>query len=245
MLVCITFAANSLIYIGMKKLFLFVGVVLIGIASWVLIKGEHCVVGADECDTLTSNNMKTLVIVDFQYDFADPNGSLYVKGAEEAQKNVVELIRKGGFDNVILTRDWHKTCDKSFKENGGIWPVHCVEGTSGAQVMDEIINVLDEVGANYVYSNKGTNPDVEEYGAFSSITRNEAGTVTLHNVDDSHTITLNANAEIVVCGIAGDYCVYETTKNLVDCDLFNVSVYLPGVASIDGGAKITEYSEQI
>ena len=111
--------------------------------------------------------------------------------------------------------------------------------------MDEIINVLDEVGANYVYSNKGTNPDVEEYGAFSSITRNEAGTVTLHNVDDSHTITLNANAEIVVCGIAGDYCVYETTKNLVGCSLFNVSVYLPGVASIDGGTKITEYSEQL
>ena len=111
--------------------------------------------------------------------------------------------------------------------------------------MDEIINVLDEVGANYVYSNKGTNPDVEEYGAFSSIIKNEDNTVTLHNVDDSQKITLDVNAEVVVCGIAGDYCVYETTKNLVDSGLFNVLLYLPGIASIDGGIKITEYSQQI
>ena len=231
----------------MKK-FLLLAVALligIGIALLIQIKGEHDVAEAVDSSNLTSEKMKTLVIVDFQYDFADSNGSLYVKGAEEAQKNVVELIRKGGFDQVILTRDWHKTCDKSFKDNGGIWPVHCVEDTPGAQVMDEIINALNEVGANYVYSNKGTNPDVEEYGAFSSITRNEDNTVTLHNVDDNHKITLTAHAEVIVCGIAGDYCVYETTKNLVDCGLFNVSLYLPGIASIDGGAKITAYSQQL
>lgn len=234
-------------HISMKKYLLLAGALLIGIGVAFLIqtKGGQPITEASESKNLTSDNMKTLVIVDFQYDFADSNGSLYVKGAEEAQKNVVELIRQGGFDQVILTRDWHKTCDKSFKDNGGIWPVHCVEDAPGAQVMDEIINALDEVGANYVYSNKGTNPDVEEYGAFSSITRNEDNTVTLHNVDDNQKITLNANAEVVVCGIAGDYCVYETTKNLVDCGLFNVSVYLPGIASIDGGAKITEYSQQL
>lgn len=231
----------------MKKYLLLVAAVLIGIGFALLIqtKGNRNVAEADDADTLTSKNMKTLVIVDFQYDFADPNGSLYVKGAEEAQQHVVELIRKGDFDYVVLTRDWHKACDKSFKDYGGIWPVHCVEDTPGAQVMGEIINVLDEVGVNYVYSNKGTNPDVEEYGAFSSIERNEDNTVTLHNVNDSHPITLNTHAEIIVCGIAGDYCVYETTKNLVDCGLFNVSLYLPGIASIDGGTKITEYSEQL
>lgn len=84
--------------------------------------GHHV---AEECGTLKSENMKTLVVIDFQYDFADANGSLYMKGAEEAQKNVVELIKRGSFDYVILTRDWHKTCDKSFKDNGGIWPGHC------------------------------------------------------------------------------------------------------------------------
>ena len=183
----------------MKKSVLLVAAVLIGIgiALFFHFKGQQCKPVTEEPNTLTSNNMRTLVIVDFQYDFASPDGSLYVKGAEEAQKNVIDLIKKGGFDQVILTRDWHKTCDKSFKDNGGIWPIHCVEGTPGAQVMDEIINALDEVGANYVYSNKGTTPDVEEYGAFSSITRNEDNTVTLHNVDDSHKITLNANTEVV------------------------------------------------
>lgn len=232
----------------MKKYVLLIGLAValligIGVALWMKNKDGQHVACADECGTLKSENMKTLVIVDFQYDFADANGSLYVKGAEEAQKNVVELIKKGGFDQVVLTRDWHKTCDKSFKDNGGIWPVHCVEEAPGAQVMDEIVKALDEVGVSYVYSNKGTNPDVEEYGAFSSIKKNEDNTVTLHNVDDSHKITLKANAEVVVCGIAGDYCVYETTKNLVESGLFDVSVYLPGIASIDGGKKITEYSQ--
>jgi nicotinamidase-related amidase len=139
----------------MKKFLLPAVALLIGIGVAFLIqtKSGQPITEAGESKNLTSENMKTLVIVDFQYDFADSNGSLYVKGAEEAQKNVVELIRKGGFDQVILTRDWHKTCDKSFKENGGIWPVHCVEDTPGAQVMDEIINALNEVGANYVYSN--------------------------------------------------------------------------------------------
>jgi len=189
--------------------------------------------------------MKTLVIVDFQYDFASPNGSLYVKGAEEAQKNVIELIKTGNFDFVIMTRDWHNNCDKSFKDNGGIWPVHCVEGTLGSEVMDGIVEALDEVGVEYVYSNKGTCPTVEEYGAFAFISENDGGTVTLKNVNDSYETILNVNDDIVVCGIAGDYCVYETTKNLVDSGLFNVSVYLPGVASIDGGETITEYANTL
>lgn len=231
----------------MKKSVLLVAAVLIGIsiALFFHFKGQQCKPVTEEPNTLTSNNMRTLVIVDFQYDFASPDGSLYVKGAEEAQKNVIDLIKKGGFDQVILTRDWHKECDHSFTTGGGIWPVHCVEGSHGAQVMDEIINALNEVGANFIYSDKGTQPEVEEYGAFSTIIKNEDNTATLHNVDATHTIILNVNAEVVVCGIAGDYCVYETTKNLVDCGLFDVSVYLPGVASIDGGAKITEYSDRL
>ena len=179
--------------------------------------------------------MKTLVIVDFQYDFANPNGSLYVNGIEEAQNNVIELIKTGNFDFVIMTRDWHKNCDKSFKNNGGIWPIHCVEGTLGSKVMDGIVEALDEIGVEYVYSNKGTCPSVEEYGAFAFISENEDGTVTLKNVND----------DIVVCGVAGDYCVYETTKNLVNSGLFNVSVYLSGVASIDGGEKITKYANTL
>ena len=38
--------------------------------------------------------MKSLIFTDFQYDFCDPNGSLYVKGVEEAKKGILEYMKK-------------------------------------------------------------------------------------------------------------------------------------------------------
>ena len=70
---------------------------------------------------------KVLVVVDFQKDFYDKEkGSLYVPGAENCVKPICEVIRKEKFDNIIVTLDWHGFKDRSFKENGGEWPVHCL-----------------------------------------------------------------------------------------------------------------------
>mgnify|MGYP003421232981 FL=1 len=89
-----------------------------------------------------------------------------------------------------------------------------------------------------MYSNKGTCPTVEEYGAFSTIYETNEGVV-VKNVNDSYE-TLITDKTIDICGIAGDYCVYETTNNLLNSNLFNVRILLDCVASIDGGVKITE-----
>lgn len=183
---------------------------------------------------------RTLVIVDFQNDFCRPEGSLYVNGAETAKANIIAYLKSSNPENVsvILTRDWHNENDKSFKCNGGIWPNHCVAGTWGAEVDKDIIEVLEAKGFNYVYSNKGTCPTVEEYGAFSTIYETNEGVV-VKNVNDSYE-TLIVDKTIDICGIAGDYCVYETTNNLLNSNLFNVRILLDCVASIDGGVKITE-----
>ena len=185
--------------------------------------------------------MKTLVIVDFQNDFCNTNGTLYVKGAEEAKANLIKYleVNKDNIDNVILTRDWHRPDDKSFKDNGGIWPVHCVQGEWGSRVDPAIISALNDLHLNFIYSNKGTNPDVEEYGAFSFIQNTDEGII-VQNVNDSY-VTVVGNTNLVVCGIAGDYCVKETVKNLKESGLFNIEVLLDCVASIDDGTTIKEF----
>lgn len=190
---------------------------------------------------------RTLVIVDFQNDFCNPKGSLYVNGAEEAKANIIKYLdeNKDNIDNVILTRDWHRVDDKSFAENGGTWPVHCLQGNWGADVDGAILSALNDLHLNFVYSNKGTNPNVEEYGAFSFIRETNEG-IALQNVNDSYvTLIPEDAANVVVCGIAGDYCVLETTKNLVNSGKFNVELFLDGIASIDGGEAINKYNNEV
>jgi nicotinamidase-related amidase len=190
---------------------------------------------------------RTLVIVDFQNDFCNPKGSLYVNGAEEAKANIIKYLdeNKDNIDNVILTRDWHRVDDKSFAENGGTWPVHCLQGNWGADVDGAILSALNDLHLNFVYSNKGTNPNVEEYGAFSFI-RDTADGIALQNVNDSYVTLIPEGAtNVVVCGIAGDYCVLETTKNLVNSGKFNVELFLDGIASIDNGNIINKYNDEV
>ena len=188
---------------------------------------------------------RTLVIVDFQNDFCNPNGSLYVKGAETAKANIIAYLKSSNPENVtvILTRDWHNEDDKSFKCNGGIWPNHCVAGTWGAEVDKDIIEVLEAKGFNYMYSNKGTYSTIEEYGAFSTIYETNEGVV-VKNVNDSYE-TLIVDKTVDVWGIAGDFCVYETTKNLKKSQLVGMRVLFDCTASIDCVTKIKEYANAL
>jgi len=76
-----------------------------------------------------------LVVVDVQNDFADPQGSLFVTGGDAVVPRVnVEVMRAlsaGAF--VVYTQDWHPESTPHFEKDGGIWPVHCVKETWGAE----------------------------------------------------------------------------------------------------------------
>lgn len=168
------------------------------------------------------NMKKILIVVDYQYDFYHPDGALYVPGAEKLYDNILKIIPD--FDGVIFTLDSHPINHCSFKENGGIWPLHCVECTQGASIPLEFV----KQAKNYVFKYKGMSYDAEEYGAFNSF--------------DSLDFTIE-NCELVICGVAGDYCVYETLKNMIRlCDgTENIKLYLNGIASIDGGTKLNNF----
>ncbi len=83
---------------------------------------------------VTYDSATALVVVDVQNDFADPAGSLSVKGGEAIIPVVnrqVAAARAAGA-RVVYTQDWHPEHTPHFAKDGGIWPDHCIQGTWGA-----------------------------------------------------------------------------------------------------------------
>ena len=142
-----------------------------------------------------------LVVVDVQNDFADPQGSLSVRGGLEvvraADAEVAAATAAGA--PVFYTQDWHPADTPHFAKDGGTWPVHCVQGTWGAQLHPGL-TVLGEV------VRKGQSGE-DGYSGFSM--RNPvSGEVVPTRLAG---LLREAGAQrLVVVGLATDYCVRAT-----------------------------------
>jgi nicotinamidase/pyrazinamidase len=142
-----------------------------------------------------------LIVVDVQNDFADPDGSLYVGGGDEvvpaANEESVSAERAGAL--VVRTQDWHPGSTPHFEKDGGLWPVHCVQGTWGAEFHPDL-HVAGEV------VRKGAGGE-DGYSGFHM--RNPATGETVPT--PLHDLLQGRGVErLVVCGLATDYCVVET-----------------------------------
>jgi len=135
---------------------------------------------------------EALVIIDYQNDFAAPDGALSVKGGEDIAERINELARSGGYDLVVATRDWHPPDHSSFEEQGGIWPVHCVQDTEGAQLHP----ALDQSAVDIVFD-KGTNQATDGYSAFETPELGEL-------------LRDRGIGNVTVVGLATDVCVKNT-----------------------------------
>lgn len=189
---------------------------------------------------------ETLVIVDRQKDFNDPLGSLYVLGAEDTELNTLKYIERNSdrIKEVIFTVDWHLPSDKSFERNGGIWPDHCLQFSEGAGISDVLYKACIEHNIPIQIFRKGEVSTHEEYGAFENMSRYGDNLVLLNNCIMDSCVQVTTN-NVVVCGLAGDYCVKETIKNLLEhsktTGLFNVSVFKDGISSIDSGETLERF----
>lgn len=189
---------------------------------------------------------ETLVIVDRQKDFNDPLGSLYVLGAEDTELNTLKYIERNSdrIKEVIFTVDWHLPSDKSFERNGGTWPDHCLQFSEGAGISDVLYKVCIEHNIPIQIFRKGEVSTHEEYGAFEIMSRYGDNLVLLNNCIMDSCVQVTTN-NVVVCGLAGDYCVKETIKNLLEhsktTGLFNVSVFKDGISSIDSGETLERF----
>lgn len=185
--------------------------------------------------------MITLVIVDCQNDFI--TGTMAVKGAKTAVKEIKKFVENHRKDikKVIFTLDWHPYNHMSFKRNGGIWPQHCVQHTPGACIEPKLLKFIQSKGIDCQFSLKGELEEVEQYGAFDSIELIKDELTSYYCFDDK--ITASSNSDFVVCGIAGDYCVLSTIKNMLNNEI-TPKVFCPGIASIDGGKTFSEFIKE-
>jgi nicotinamidase/pyrazinamidase len=157
----------------------------------------------DRLASMASYDSRTaLLVVDVQNDFADPAGSLYVAGGEQivpiVNAHVEEARRAGAL--VVYTQDWHPGHTPHFQQDGGIWPVHCVEDTDGAAFHPDLLVADHEV------VRKG-HDGRDGYSGFSvrDPLSGERGDTILHEM-----LTAAGVERLVICGLATDYCVVET-----------------------------------
>lgn len=163
--------------------------------------------------------MDDFIIVDCQYDFID--GSLGCKGGHEAVRGCIQFMETQDV-RACYTADWHRPSNKSFADNGGIWPVHCVAGTKGASLDDAFDSVKKKEsrpGAHNIFR-KGQDDDVEEYSGFYG------------RRDDGKRLCDLVSEHVYVGGIATEYCVKETVRALLKGG-HQVTILLDGIAGVD------------
>jgi nicotinamidase/pyrazinamidase len=164
-----------------------------------------------------------LIVVDVQNDFADPRGSLYVTDAEAVIPIIneqVDAARTAGA-LIVYTQDWHPHSTPHFKKDGGIWPVHCVQGTWGAQLHPD----LEVVGESL---KKGTEGE-DGYSAFS--VRDPRSGETTPTLLQEMLRERDVRA-VTVCGLATDYCVVETVLDARRLDL-STGVLSEAIRAVD------------
>jgi len=134
-----------------------------------------------------------LLLVDLQNDFF-PGGALAVPEADVLIPLINTYIKhfsRQGFA-ILATRDWHPANHTSFTEQEGPWPVHCVQGSRGAQFHSDLV-----MPPGMMVISKGTDPRKDARSGFD-------GTSLADRLEDLHVQTL------FVLGLATEDCVKQT-----------------------------------
>jgi nicotinamidase/pyrazinamidase len=142
--------------------------------------------------TDSGGDRRALIVVDVQNDFC-PGGSLAVEHGDEVvaplNRLIEEFLSRG--EPVYKSRDWHPADTKHFTAYGGTWPVHCVQGTRGAEFHPQLSR---DPRVRVVSKGEG---DEDNYSAFDGTT-----------LADS--LRAEGVSEVWVGGLATDYCVKQT-----------------------------------
>jgi nicotinamidase/pyrazinamidase len=138
-------------------------------------------------------NSDALLITDMQIDFM-PGGALPIEGGDEIVPVINGYIKR--FEDAkahfFASRDWHPSNHISFKAQGGPWPPHCVQGTTGAEFYLDL-----KLPKGIVIISKATNPEHESYSVFDG-------------TSFAHELKMCDVQRLFIGGLATDYCVLNT-----------------------------------
>ena len=164
-----------------------------------------------------------LIVVDVQNDFADPAGSLSVARAGRILPRINDEVRAareaGG--TVVYTQDWHPESTPHFAKDGGIWPVHCVADTWGAELHPDLVLEGEVI-------RKGSNGE-DGYSGFTM--RDPASGAAIPTPLES-LLRERAISRVVICGLATDYCVNATALDARRLG-FETKVLMNAVAAVN------------
>ena len=215
--------------------------VLIGLASVTLAQAVFGRTGAVlAADKIKPTASSALIVVDVQNCFL-PGGSLAVKEGDQIIP-VINRIAKG-FENVVMTQDWHTPHHISFASthegkkpfeviklaygNQVLWPDHCVQGTEGAQIAKDI-----SIPQAQLVIRKGFHNDVDSYSAFLEADKETrtglAGYLKERRIDT-----------VFVTGLATDFCVAWTAMDARNAGL-NVYVVDDACRGIDINGSVAK-----
>lgn len=161
-----------------------------------------------------------LIIVDVQNDFC-PGGALAVAEGDQVVLTLNGYIEKfsAAALPIVATRDWHPQITSHFKAHGGQWPVHCVQGTFGAEFHPAL-----RLGSGAVIVSKGMAPDSDSYSGFDAVDAHGARLADLlHDRGTTH---------IYVGGLATDFCVKQTVLDGLQQG-FAVTVLQDSIRGVD------------
>ncbi|WVF67964.1 hypothetical protein IAT40_002726 [Kwoniella sp. CBS 6097] len=130
-----------------------------------------------------------LILVDVQYDFLPPDGSLAVPDGQAILPVIEDLLDKPKWDwpVIIASQDYHPPGHISFASSHPpnepfskktvtdargkayeqtLWPDHCVQGTKGAEIEKGLRSALKPWGERVKVVRKGTHLRLEAYSSF-------------------------------------------------------------------------------
>ncbi|MDO8483987.1 MAG: isochorismatase family protein [Candidatus Limnocylindrales bacterium] len=166
-----------------------------------------------------------LIVVDVQNDFADPDGSLNVPGADAvvaaANREIATAIELGAI--VVATQDWHPEHTPHFAKDGGPWPVHCVGGTWGAGLHPAL-----EIPEAAPRVRKGANGE----DGYSGFTMRDPRTGETTPTELEGLLRATGVERVVVVGLATDYCVKATALDAARLG-FRTAVLTDAIAAVD------------
>jgi nicotinamidase/pyrazinamidase len=166
--------------------------------------------------------VKALLIVDVQHDFL-PGGAL---GVPDGAAVIPALVAAAAdVEVVVASRDAHPADHCSFAEQGGIWPAHCVDGTTGAELHPEIAALGPDIVVD-----KATSSDQDAYSAFDGT--GLADLLRGRGVD-----------RLIVGGLATDYCVRASVLDAIR-EGFAVTVLEDGIRGVEVQPGDTERALQ-
>jgi nicotinamidase/pyrazinamidase len=166
-----------------------------------------------------------LIIVDVQNDFADPAGGLSVPGGAAVipviNGEIAMAVSASAL--VVATQDWHPETTPHFAKDGGIWPVHCVADTWGAELHPDLALPGDAPRVC-----KGANGE----DGYSGFTMRDPTTGETLPTELEAMLRDRAITRAVVVGLATDYCVKATALDARRLG-FDTFVLADAIAAVD------------